>query len=324
MDYSELLLFGMKTLLIVVAALLILIVPFAVKQSQKTGRKKRKKLLVEDLKKHLKSYTLQIQKSVLDKKSFKAFVKGLKKTQKQKSSKRFFVLEFKGDKQARQVETLREEINLLLKILKPEDEVVLNLESPGGAVAEYGLAASQLQRLREANIPLTICVDKVAASGGYLMACVGNKIVSSPFAFIGSIGVLYGLPNLHEFLKKRDISYEEITAGKFKRTLTPFGKVTEEKREKLQEQIDLVHKQFQSFLKTFRPHLNFDEVATGEAWLGDQALKLGLVDEIKTSDAYLMEACSQGEVYKISLEAEQSFMQRLSEKVQALIENKSL
>ena len=317
MNYAEIGVFLIKTLIIVFSILVVVILPMMVKQFQ-NEKGKGKKLTVKNLKKNLNSYIQQVQKNLLSKKDLKSYIKSHKKNQKQFSQKTF-VLEFNGDKMATQVDALRDEISLLLEIAKPGDEVILNLESPGGAVAHYGLAASQLQRLREKKIPLTICVDKVAASGGYLMACVGNQILSAPFAFIGSIGVLYGLPNLYEFLKKNDITYEEVTAGKFKRTLTPFGKVTDEKRQKLQEQIDLIHNQFQGFLKKFRPNLDFEKVATGEVWLGDQALNLGLVDKIKTSDSYIMDKMETSDVYKINLSKTTSVLDKLSSKILSII-----
>ena len=219
---------------------------------------------------------------------------------------------------ATQVESLRDEVSLILSIAKPEDEVILLLESPGGGVAQYGLAASQLLRLRDSQLKLTVCVDTVAASGGYLMACVGNQILSAPFAMLGSIGVLFQMPNLYEFLKKRDITYEEVTAGKYKRTLTPFGKITKEKKQKLQEQINLVYSQFKDFIKKYREGLDFDKVATGEAWLGSEALKLKLVDKIQCSDDYIIEALKTRNVYKLKLKTEKKLLEKISKKISFL------
>ena len=224
-----------------------------------------------------------------------------------------FVLSFEGDIMASQVKNLREEISLILNITKAKDEVAILLESRGGSVSHYGLAANQLQRLRQNKIPLTVCVDKVAGSGGYLMACVGNQILASPFAFVGSIGVLMGLPNLHEFLKKHNISYEEFTAGKYKRTVTPLGEITEEKRKKLQEQLELVHQQFKNFVKQYR-NIDLEEVATGEAWLAETAKKKGLVDKLQCSDDYILEKIKTHNVYKVSLKKAQSFVDKLTNK----------
>ena len=310
---EELFLFAIKAVIIVVSLLAVILIPLLAAQGKSFKDKQRKKLHFENLKEKLNSYTTELQGKILDKKKWKLYLKDLKKEAK-KSKTAFpksYVLEFVGDKMAVQTENLREEISLILKIAKPEDEVILLLESRGGSVAHYGLAASQLKRLRDGGISLTVCVDKVAASGGYLMACVGNKILSAPFAFIGSIGVLYGIPNIHDLLKKNLISYEELTAGKYKRTLTPFGKVTEEKKEKLQEQINLVHQQFQGFLKRYRSGLDFDKIATGEAWLGEEALKLGLVDGIQCGDDYIMSRFKTRDVYKVALKKDDSLMDKM-------------
>ena len=121
---------------------------------------------------------------------------------------RVWVIDFKGSMDAHEVSSLREEITAVLTVATPQDQVVVRLESPGGVVHGYGLAASQLQRIRDKQIPLTVAVDKVAASGGYMMACVANKIVAAPFAILGSIGVVAQIPNLNRFLKNKDIDIE--------------------------------------------------------------------------------------------------------------------
>ena len=310
---EEIVLFALKTGLIVIGLLAVILIPLLAAQGRGSKDREKKKLSFENLKDKLKNRTVELQSRILDKKNLKLYLKNLKKkgNAEKKDLPKSYVLEFMGDKTASQTENLREEISLILKVAKPEDEVILLLESRGGSVAHYGLAACQLQRLRDRGISLTICVDRVAASGGYLMACVGNKILSAPFAFIGSIGVLFGIPNIHGLLRKNLISYEELTAGKHKRTLTPFGKVTEEKKQKLQEQIDLVHQQFQSFLRRYRPSLDFDQVATGEAWLGDEALKLGLVDAIQCGDDYIVSQLETRDVYKVALKKEESLPEKL-------------
>ena len=310
---EELFLFALKAVVIVISLLVVILIPLLVAQGKNFKDKQKKKLHFENLKDRLNNYTTELQGKILDKKKWKLYLKDLKKKAKETKTTlpRSYVLEFVGDKMAAQTENLQEEISLILKIAKSEDEVILLLESRGGSVAHYGLAASQLKRLRDCGISLTVCVDKVAASGGYLMACVGNKILSAPFAFIGSIGVLYGIPNIHDLLKKNLITYEELTAGKYKRTLTPFGKVTEEKREKLQEQINLVHQQFQGFLKQYRADLDFNKVATGEAWLGEEALKLGLVDGIQCGDDYIMSRFETRDVYKVALKKDDSLMDKV-------------
>ncbi|MFV0575154.1 MAG: protease SohB [Vibrio sp.] len=207
-----------------------------------------------------------------------------------------FVLDFKGSIDAKEVASLREEITAILAVAKPEDEVLVRLESGGGMVHGYGLASSQLDRLKNANIPLTIAVDKVAASGGYMMACVADKIVSAPFAIVGSIGVIAQIPNFNKLLKKHDIEFEQMTAGEYKRTLTMFGENTDKAREKFKLELEETHGLFKDFIREHRAELDLDKVATGEHWFGTQALELGLVDEIKTSDDLIVEATKEKSV----------------------------
>jgi serine protease SohB len=201
-----------------------------------------------------------------------------------------FVLGFHGDIRAHAVRNLREEISALLTLAEPEDSVVVRLESSGGMVHAYGLAAAQLTRIRERGIPLTVCVDKVAASGGYLMACVADRIVAAPFAMVGSIGVLAQIPNFHRLLKKHDIDYELLTAGQYKRTLTVFGRNTDTARQKFAEELEDTHALFREFVQRYRPGLDVAAVATGEVWFGERAQGLGLVDTLGTSDALLQDA----------------------------------
>lgn len=210
-----------------------------------------------------------------------------------------FTLEFKGGVDAEEVFSLREEITAILAIAKKGDEVFLKLETGGGAMHSYGLAASQLDRVKSSGLPLTISVDKVAASGGYMMACVADKIFSAPFAIIGSIGVVVQLPNFNKLLKKHDIEYEQLTAGEFKRTLTIFGENTDKAREKFSQELEDAHKLFKDFVRCRRPSLDIDSVATGEYWFGTQAKKLGLVDEIRTSDDVIIDACKEKTVLEV-------------------------
>jgi serine protease SohB len=212
---------------------------------------------------------------------------------------RTFVVDFKGDLQASRVDHLRTEITAILTMAEKDDEVVVRLESPGGAVHGYGLAASQLDRIRQHDVPLVVAVDKVAASGGYLMAAVANKILAAPFAVLGSIGVVAQIPNVHRLLKKHDVDVEILTAGKYKRTLTVLGENTEEGREKFLEELEEVHSLFQEFVGSRRPQLDMDEVATGEAWYGQRAIDRALVDEISTSDEYLTQACDERDVFEV-------------------------
>ncbi|NQD38758.1 protease SohB [Permianibacter sp. IMCC34836] len=227
---------------------------------------------------------------------------------------RVFVLNFLGDMEASSVHCLREEITAVLSVAEKDaqDEVILRLESPGGLVHSYGHAASQLQRIRDAGLPLTAVVDEVAASGGYMMACVADKIVAAPFAVIGSIGVVAELPNFNRLLKRFDIDYEQHTAGQFKRTLTMFGENSDEGRRKFQEELEDTHKLFKAYVGEHRSQVDLEKVATGEHWYGSQALELGLVDELQTSDALLQELYPTHDVYEVNYEFRKTLADRLS------------
>jgi serine protease SohB len=213
--------------------------------------------------------------------------------------KRVYVLDFHGDMQASQVRLLRIELTAILAVAQASDEVLVRIESPGGLVHGYGLAASQLDRVRRHGIPLTVAVDKVAASGGYLMAAVANRIIAAPFAVVGSIGVIAQIPNVHRLLKRHDVDVEVLTAGKYKRTLTVLGENTEEGREKFIEELEDVHRLFQEYVADRRPELNLDAVATGETWYGQHAINLKLVDEVLTSDEYLLQQIDLADVFHV-------------------------
>ncbi|HBG83376.1 MAG TPA: protease SohB [Acinetobacter radioresistens] len=218
-----------------------------------------------------------------------------------KNNQKIYVIDFKGDVQASAVENLREEITLILATAKAgKDRVVVRLESPGGMVHGYGLAAAQLVRLRDAGFHLTICVDKVAASGGYMMACIANEIITAPFAVVGSIGVVAQVPNFNRLLKEHNVDFELYTAGEYKRTVTMFGENTPEGKAKFEQELQQTHGLFKHFVEKYRPKLNVEKVATGEHWYGQDALDLNLVDELKTSDEYLLSALPQHDVYVIS------------------------
>lgn len=299
-------LFLAKTVTIVVAALII-IVSIAGMGSRRRHRSEGA-IEVTALNDRLRDYGDILRESVFDKAALKAWYKSEKKADKKadKDKKeghakpRVYVLNFDGDIRASAVESLRREITAILTLADPaHDEIVLCLESPGGMVHGYGLAASQLTRIRQKNIPLTICVDKVAASGGYMMACIGNRIMAAPFAVVGSIGVVAQMPNFHRLLQKHDIDFEVLTAGEYKRTLTVMGKNTEAGRQKFQEELDDTHELFKEFVHQNRSQLDMTAVATGEHWYGQRALELKLVDEIKTSDEYLAERTKDAEVFAV-------------------------
>lgn len=234
----------------------------------------------------------------------KTLVKKAKKKLKEKTKNkdnetRVFVLDFDGDIKASGVKHLREEISAIISSADKGDEVVVRLESGGGMVHSYGLAAAQLVRLKDAGLNLTICVDKIAASGGYMMACVADKILAAPFAVIGSIGVVSQIPNFNKWLKNHDIDYEMFTAGEYKRTVTIFGENDDEDRAKYKEELEQTHKLFKHFVTTYRPQLDLAQVANGDHWYGEDALHLSLVDELTTSDSYLLEQMETRQVYAL-------------------------
>ncbi|MFT4861340.1 MAG: serine protease SohB [Pseudohongiellaceae bacterium] len=229
----------------------------------------------------------------------------------EETRKRVFVINFKGNMAADAVESLREEITAILSLASISDEVILRLESPGGMVHAYGLASSQLLRIKSKKIHLTICVDRVAASGGYMMGCLADRLVAAPFAIIGSIGVLVQLPNFHRVLKKNDVDYEIISAGEFKRTLSTFGEITQKGKDKVQEDVENIHEIFKKWVKEHRPSVDIDKVATGETWVGTQAKERYMVDEIKTSDECIILACDNADVFEVEFELKQSIQDKL-------------
>ncbi len=225
--------------------------------------------------------------------------------------KRVFVLDFDGDLKASAVRALREEITAVLGEAKDKDEVVVRLESPGGMVHGYGLASSQLDRIRKQGVPLTVCVDKVAASGGYMMACVADRILAAPFAYIGSIGVLAQIPNFNRLLKKHDVDFEVLTAGEYKRTLTILGENTEKGREKFLRDLQDTHDLFKDYVREHRQQLDIDAVATGEVWLGSRAREIGLVDDVLTSDEYLTAQLDSARIFQVSYVTRKSLQERV-------------
>ena len=227
------------------------------------------------------------------------------------SRRRIFVLDFHGDLRASAVDQLREEITAALLRARSGDEIVVRLESGGGMVHAYGLAASQLDRIAKAGIPLTVCVDKVAASGGYMMACVAGNILAAPFAVLGSIGVMAQIPNVHRLLKRHDIDVELLTAGEYKRTLTVLGENAPAGREKFQRDLDATHQLFKDYVAAHRPRLDIKTIATGEVWFGTQALALGLVDKLATSDEYLSAQLATADIYELSYVTDKTLLERL-------------
>ena len=236
-----------------------------------------------------------------------------------KSKRRVYVVNFEGNIAASAVDNLREEITAILSVANKKDEIVVRLESSGGMVHSYGLASSQLDRIKKAKLKLTICVDKVAASGGYMMACVGDKIIAAPFAIVGSIGVVAQMPNFNKLLKKHDIDFELLTAGEHKRTLTLFGKNTDKGREKFIEELNETHELFKEYVSKRRPNVDINKIASGEIWFGSRAKELSLVDEISTSDEYICSCFNSAKVFEIKFVRKQKLLQRVGGSVEASI-----
>lgn len=270
-------------------------------------------LKIVDLNERYDRMERSLAENALSKKAFKKFVKAHDKARiDDETRKRVYVIDFDGSSEKKELESLGRKITAILTIARPKrDEVVARIESPGGAVTVYGLAAMQMQRIRDAEISLTVCVDQVAASGGYLMAVPANKILASPFAVLGSIGVVAQLPNIHRLLKKIDVDYEELTAGAHKRPVSIFGAVTEEGREHYRSKLEDMHGQFKSFVKRYRPDLDLTAVANGDFWSGSEALDLHLIDEIASSDDYLFSQRKSARIFLLKIEQPQSFVASL-------------
>ncbi|NAW56335.1 MULTISPECIES: protease SohB [unclassified Vibrio] len=326
LDYG---LFLAKIATVVVAIIAILVIAKAV--NSKSGAAKGELEIVNLTEQH-KDTVEQLEHHLHDDAFIKARDKAEKKSEKEKNKSRekaikqaakegtldskrephLFVLDFHGSIDAKEVASLREEVTAILAVARGGDEVLLRLESGGGMVHGYGLASSQLDRLKAAGLPLTISVDKVAASGGYMMACIGDKIVSAPFAIVGSIGVIAQLPNFNKLLKKHNIEFEQLTAGEYKRTLTMFGENTDKARDKFKQELEETHGLFKDFIREHRPELDLDSVATGEHWFGTQAKALGLVDEIRTSDDLVVDACQNKTVLQVRYVQKKKLTEKLA------------
>ncbi len=332
-DYGA---FLLKTATIV-AAVLLIIAGIANASSRQKARSEGD-LSIRKLNDEFEDYRDSMESAILDKHELKALSKNREKEAKEEDKaakkkaasdaaseedvrKRVFVIDFDGDIRASDVEFLRHEISAVLTKAATTDEVVIRLESGGGMVHSYGLAASQLHRIRDKGIPLTVCVDKVAASGGYMMACLGNQVVAAPFALIGSIGVMAQVPNFSKILKKNDVDYELFTAGEFKRTVTMFGHNTPKAREKFQSDLEETHELFKGHIAQYRSELDVDKVANGDVWYGQQAIELGLIDSVSTSDEYLAKACETADVFTVRYELRKTLQEKLGLSAQVAAEN---
>lgn len=322
------------TFVIAVIALLIAIIALTTKQKNKKGM-----LEITDLSEQIndtkKSITEQLltptqlkSKQKEDKKRLKVEQKEEKKSAKDEVQPcikpQLYVVDFKGSIDAKEVESLREEITAILSVASEKDEVFVRLESGGGMVHGYGLAASQLQRIKDKHIPLTISVDKVAASGGYMMACVADKIIAAPFSIIGSIGVIAQIPNFNKLLKKHDVEFEQLTAGQYKRTLTMFGENDDLGREKFKQELEETHQLFKLFVSEHRPQLDIDKIATGEHWYGTQSIDLDLIDHIQTSDDYLLEHLDTKHIVHVQYQKNKKLAEKLGKSVATTVQSSLL
>lgn len=305
----------------IVVAIVVVLVTIVALGGKGKGEKGQLELI--DLSEALENTAQSFKETILSKDELKKRAKAQKKADKEAKDDvkpNLYVIDFNGSMDASQVEGLRREITAIVQCAQDNDEVLVRLESPGGVVHGYGLSASQLQRITKRDIPLTIAVDKVAASGGYMMACIADKIVAAPFAIIGSIGVIAQIPNFSKVLKKNDIDFEQVTAGEYKRTLTMFGENTDQDREKFQSEIDDVHGLFKNHVANHRSQLDMDKVATGETWYGEQALDIGLVDELSTSDDWLLDQVSAKQVYLVKYNVPKTFSQKLGKAASTSVE----
>lgn len=340
-------LFLSKTLTVLISVLVVIVVMVGMGQRQRKGDKGH--IEVTNLNKELEEVTSSLKQIVLEPGDLKREIKDKKKDEKrekkekQKQKKlqkkqnsetqsiepegadvevqeksRVFVLDFVGDIRASQVTAFREEITAILSLATTADEVLVRLESPGGLVHSYGLAASQLKRIVDKKIRLTVTVDKVAASGGYMMACIADHLVAAPFALLGSIGVVAQIPNFHRLLKEKNVDVEILTAGEYKRTLTMFGENTDKAREKFLGDMEDVHTLFKEFVTENRPSVNIEEVATGEAWYGTRALEHKLVDDLITSDEQISELCQHARVFHVKYVLHKNKMDKVMEKFSSL------
>ncbi|WP_148253944.1 protease SohB [Aidingimonas lacisalsi] len=312
--------------LILLVALGVVVAIVARSRSGQGGEKSR--LRIEDLSQRYRKRQRQLRLSGLTSSARKSLAKTFRKEDKRlqaakgegQAKHRVWVLDFQGDLKASATTRFSQEISALLGVAESGDEVVVRLESAGGLVHAYGHAAAEFDRLRTAGIKTTVCVDKVAASGGYLMACCAEKLMVAPFAVLGSIGVIAQLPNVHRLLQRHDVDVELHTAGRYKRTLTLFGENTDEGRDKFREDLEHIHALFKQYVGERRPALDIDSVATGESWYGSDAVENGLADVLSTSESYLLERMQYARVLSLHLETRKGVAERMGLALESGIE----
>ncbi len=309
--------FAVKALLIVAAlgALAALLARLTRRDLRRGGRE----IEVHSLNERYDQMRDELDAEILDRKERRSLAKSRAKARKREAARaatptarRVYVLGFKGDLVASAVKRLAREVDAVLTVARPStDEVVLRLQSSGGTVTGYGLAAAEVSRLRDRKIKVTVSVDQVAASGGYMMACAADKIVAAPFALVGSIGVVAQAPNLHRLLKKNDIDYEELTAGEFKRSISVLGEITPAGRAHFLGKIEDIHTAFKSFVAERRPAADLARVANGDVWLASEAVSLGLVDALSTGDDLIFRLKDEARLFEVATAARKTLLQQL-------------
>lgn len=311
--------FVAKAAIIVFAVMLVVGVIANAAQRQKT---EKGELQIDNLSANLRDSVARLKLKMLDKKAAKKASKAIKqaaKQQQQADQPRLFVVDFVGGMEAKEVAALSHEITAIIGLASAGDKVLVRLESGGGTVNGYGLGAAQLQRLRDAKLDLTVCVDRVAASGGYMMACVAQQLIAAPFAIVGSIGVVAQMPNFNRWLKKHNVDFEQVTAGEYKRTLTLFGENTDAGRDKFKQDLESIHQQFKAHISQYRPQITIEQVATGEFWTAQQAIDLGLLDKLQTSDAWLLEQAADFQVFALRYVNKKPLGERIGKHVSAVL-----
>lgn len=328
--WADYFLFLLKS--ITILFVIVIVISVIVRAAKEGHEPSQGKLSITRLNKALEAIRLRMHQETLGKKALKKEMKAVKGRQKKEDKEpaerpNAYTLRFKGDIQASQVDGLRQEVTAIITAAKAGEEVVISIQSPGGAVSGYGLAASQILRLKDAGLKVTACVDQVAASGGYMMACVADRIIAAPFSIVGSIGVLSQVPNIHRFLQRFDVDVDVLTAGKHKAPITFLGENTEEGKRKHVSDLNAIHNRFKELVKLHREELNIDEVSEGDFWLAEDALGLKLIDEIQTSDAYIMALCDNANVFRVQWQPHKSLEQRIkgsTNAVMSAVENRLL
>ncbi len=207
---------------------------------------------------------------------------------------RLAVLRFQGlrDLNASGDQRLSEAIDEVLVNRDHFEEAVVIIDSPGGTTHGYGHAYALLERLSASGLKVTACIDRIGASGGYLMALPADRILAGPFAIVGSVGVVAGIPNVKRLLEEKGVSYRLFVAGDKKRVVHFADDDGPEVREYMDEKLAGIHTQFLQAVEKHRgDRVKLDEVRSGDHWSAEESVEkgLGLVDELQTSAEYLLE-----------------------------------